>query len=91
MGYAGRFSAHGFRSTASTALNSEALNFRHDWIEFQLAHKEPNKTRAAYNTAQYWDGRVRMMQTWGDVCDKWRAGQSPEPTDNVIPIHAAAA
>ena len=51
MGYAGKFSPHGIRATGSTILNE--LGFRTDVIERQLAHAERNKTRAAYNTAEY--------------------------------------
>ncbi|MEP7209847.1 MAG: integrase arm-type DNA-binding domain-containing protein, partial [Alphaproteobacteria bacterium] len=36
MGYHGRATVHGFRSTASTILNEQQFN--RDWIEMQLAH-----------------------------------------------------
>ena len=38
------------------------------------AHSEPDKVRRAYNRAQYWAERVRMMQWWADYLDscKWR-------------------
>jgi integrase len=47
MGYGGKFAAHGFRATASTMLNE--MGYRTDVIERQLAHKERNAVRAAYN------------------------------------------
>jgi integrase len=71
MGYNGKgtisFSAHGFRTTASTLLNES--NFRPDVIERQLAHKERNQSRASYNRAMYLPERAEMMQYWADFID----------------------
>lgn len=53
--------AHGFRSSASSLLN-EHSPFEHDVIERALAHDDPDKIRRAYNRAEYWEERVRMMQ-----------------------------
>ncbi|MBO4334274.1 MAG: tyrosine-type recombinase/integrase [Desulfovibrio sp.] len=63
-------SVHGFRSTASTLLNG--MGWNPDVIEAQLAHKEPNKIRAAYNRNEYLDQRREMMQAWADYLDKLR-------------------
>jgi integrase len=82
MGYSGEFSAHGFRATASTSLNESGL-FESDWIERQLAHVERNRTRAAYNAAQYLEHRRRMMQWWADKV------LGPTTGNNVLPIRAA--
>ena len=46
-----------------------APRYRHDVIEAQLAHIEPNQVRRAYNRAQYWPERVALMQDWADLCD----------------------
>jgi integrase len=70
MGYHSRATAHGFRSTASTALNEQG--FRREVIETQLAHSERNKVRAAYNHAQYLSERREMMQWWSDYVDRAR-------------------
>ena len=59
--------AHGFRSMASTLLNEQGYDF--DVIEIQLAHVSNNTVRAAYNRAQYWEKRVKMMQEWADYLD----------------------
>jgi len=67
LGYQGKFSAHGFRSTASTILNEQG--WPADVIERQLAHAPRNKVRASYNQAQYLDERSKMMQTWSDFVD----------------------
>jgi len=70
LGYAGKFSAHGFRATASTLLNEKG--YRPDVIERQLAHAERNKVRASYNHATYLDERREMMQDWADFLDEQR-------------------
>lgn len=79
MGYGGKFSAHGFRATASTILNE--MGYRPDVIERQLAHKERNKVRASYNQAEYLAERKTMMQAWADLID-----QMPNDINKVTPI-----
>lgn len=69
MGYEGRAVPHGFRATASSALNESGL-WNPDAIERQLAHKEKNAVRAAYNRAQYLSERKRMMQWYADFIRK---------------------
>jgi integrase len=80
MGYAGKFSAHGFRATASTLLNE--LKYRPDVIERQLAHAERNGSRAAYNRAEYLAERREMMQDWANWID------TLTDNGNVIPIRS---
>jgi len=73
LGYTSEeMTAHGFRSLASTLLNEQG--WHPDLIELQLAHKERNKVRAAYNRAQRLAERRRMMQSWADYLDALRAG-----------------
>lgn len=69
LGYEGKFSAHGFRATASTMLHG--MGFDHRLIEFQLAHKERDKTAASYNQYAYIKERRAMMQQWADMIDQW--------------------
>jgi integrase len=69
--------AHGFRSIASTLLNE--YGWHSDAIERQLAHRERNHVRAAYNRAGHLALRARMMQWWSDAIDALRAGQDPKP------------
>lgn len=68
MGFNGKgtigFTAHGFRGTASTMLHENGS--RTEVIEVQLAHKEPNSVKAAYNKAQYVPERIVLMQHWSD-------------------------
>src|SRR5215213_11991894 len=78
MGYAGQFSPHGIRATGSTILNERG--YRPDVIEYQLAHKERNKTRASYNRAEYLAERREMLQVWADYLDGLMTGA------NVIPL-----
>ena len=81
MGYGGRFSAHGFRATASTILNE--MGYRSDLIERQLAHAERNKVRGGYNWAEYLIERKEMMQVWADLTDSMAKADG-----KVIPIRA---
>ena len=69
-GYAGRMTTHGFRSLFSTVLNESNL-FNPDAIERQLAHVPQNRIRSAYNRAQYWDERVKIMEWYGEKVKEW--------------------
>lgn len=68
LGYRHKMTVHGFRSLASTVLN-EKSGYSHDIIERQLAHKERDAVRAAYNRAEYLDERIMMMDWWSDWID----------------------
>ena len=73
LGYTSdQMTAHGFRAMASTLLNEQG--FPPDVIELQLAHKERNKVRAAYNRAERLAERRKLMQAWADYLDGLRAG-----------------
>ncbi|WP_104489550.1 tyrosine-type recombinase/integrase [Acinetobacter indicus] len=71
-GYTGRMTTHGFRSLFSTVVNESNL-FNPDAIERQLAHVPQNRIRSAYNRAQYWDERVRLMEWYGEQVREWMA------------------
>jgi integrase len=68
LGYRDRHTVHGFRALASTVLNEESP-FDRDVIERQLAHKETDAVRAAYNRAEYLPQRRELMQWWADWLD----------------------
>ncbi len=70
MGYAGRATGHGMRSTFSTWANEHELAFKPDAIERQLAHGPRDKVRSAYNSAKYLPERRRLMTTWADFLDE---------------------
>jgi integrase len=74
LGYAhDDMTGHGFRSMACTLLNEQG--WHPDLIELQLAHKERNKVRAAYNRAQRLPERRTMMQAWSDYLNQLRDGK----------------
>lgn len=73
MGYKDQLTVHGLRRTFSTILNEAGL-FEPDWIEKQLAHEERNKVRAAYNAAEYWEHRVKMMAWWSEYLSRAEVG-----------------
>jgi integrase len=60
---------HGFRSIARTLLD-EALGFRIELIELQLAHEVRDVHRRAYNRTQFLEERRAMMQRWADYLDE---------------------
>lgn len=62
--------AHGFRSSASTILNSSG--FDGEIIELQLAHLTGDEVRRIYNRSKHWPARVSLMQDWADLCDKMK-------------------
>jgi integrase len=74
MGFIGRATVHGFRSTASTILNEHQFN--RDWIEMQLAHSD-GSVRAVYNSAEWLPGRRQMMCWWADYLDRAMRSLSP--------------
>jgi integrase len=67
MGYHGRATIHGFRSTASTILNEN--HFNRDWIEMQLAHFD-GSVRGIYNAAEWLQDRRDMMKWWATYLDR---------------------
>ena len=84
MGYTKEeMTGHGFRSMASTNLYE--LGWKSELVEMQLAHKDPNEVRAAYNHAKYLDERIDMMQAWADYLDNCRED------GKVIPLKRMAA
>lgn len=69
MGYHSKVTVHGFRSTASTIMN-ESGKWHKDWIERQLAHVDEDKVRSAYNAAEYWVQRVKLIAWWNDLIEQ---------------------
>lgn len=70
-GYKDRIVGHGFRHTGSTLLREH--NWRRDYVETQLAHREGG-TAGVYNKAQYLEQRRTMMQWYADYLDALKAG-----------------
>lgn len=65
LGYRGKMTGHGFRALASTVMNGQS-SYKGDVIERQLAHKETDEVRDAYNRAEYLDERIGLMQWYSD-------------------------
>lgn len=65
MGFKGRLVAHGLRSLASSTLN-DTEKFQDKMIEVALAHQEENKSKAAYDRADYLEARREMMEWWSN-------------------------
>lgn len=84
LGYSkDEMTAHGFRSIASTTLNSK--NFNPKWVDFQLAHAENDKTAAAYNHAEYLDFRRVMMTFWADYLEALAFDTDVPPLPACVP------
>lgn len=67
MGYEGRASAHGFRSTFKDWA-SEETDYDNIVSEMALAHKIKDKTEAAYRRGKLLEKRRRLMEAWAEFC-----------------------
>ena len=75
LGYSNQeITPHGFRGMASSLLNESGFN--PDAVERQLAHKDKDPIRGAYNRAHYLKERREMLQQWADMLDQYRAASS---------------
>ena len=78
------YTVHGFRATYSTACNELALA-RRDAIEASLAHRQKDRTEAAYNRAAFLAERKALAAAWCEFIEgRWQA------PDNVIPMQRVA-
>ncbi len=82
MGYKGKATPHGFRSSFSS-LAYDKSEFPNEVIEKCLAHEEKNKVKGAYNRAEYLEQRRQLMQWWGNKL------QALEYGAEIIPISEA--
>jgi integrase len=84
LNYRGKMSTHGFRAVASTVLNEQRglglHSFSPEIIEKQLAHKEPNKVKGAYNRAMYMQERQDLMDYWSNYLEGLRHGKQEPPS-----------
>jgi Phage integrase family. len=68
MGYSGSImTGHGFRAMAATTLSE--IGWASEVIERQLAHKDKNAVRAAYQRSELVAERRKMLQAWADWLD----------------------
>ena len=68
-----RMTLHGFRTIART-IRDEALGFRPNFVEHQLAHSVRDPNGRAYNRTACLPEHCRMMREWTDYHDRLRAG-----------------
>ena len=64
--------SHSFRGIFSTILHEKISEHGFDplIIEMQLAHKEQNQVKAAYNHAKYMSDRIKLMRWWSAYLNK---------------------
>lgn len=74
LGYQGRFSAHGFRATATTLLG--LLGYPDKLVDLQLAHRQRDTSRNPYDHARFIMSRTLLMQDWADILDALTSGHS---------------
>jgi len=60
------------------------MGWRDEVIEIQLAHKDKNQTRAAYNHAKYLPERREMMQAWSDWLEAIEVGSVAEKDPRLV-------
>ena len=60
------------------------MGWRVEVIEMQLAHKDKNQTRAAYNHAKYLPERREMMQAWSDWLEAIEVGSVAEKDPRLV-------
>jgi len=82
LGYGGRFSAHGFRSTATTILG--LLGYPENRVDLQLAHAKKDSSRAPYDHTKYIGSRTLLMQDWADILDALAQGQTAMQVTNAF-------
>jgi integrase len=68
LGYKYKMTGHGFRSLAM-GVCKQALGYRHEPIDRQLAHVPRNSVDRAYDRADYLPERIVMMQEYADYLD----------------------
>ncbi len=83
MGYKGKATPHGFRSSFSSAAY-ESNKFPSEVIEKALAHEERNKIKGAYNRAEYLEQRRQLLQWWGDKLQVLEFGAEIIPIDKAL-------
>jgi integrase len=84
MGYAGKITPHGFRSTFRDWA-AEQTAYPRDVCEQALAHAVGDKTEAAYKRTDLFEKRRRLMADWAEYC------AMPATEGEVVPLKPAVA
>jgi integrase len=84
IGYAGRSTPHGFRSTFRDWAG-DRTTFAREIAEAALAHSVGNEVERAYRRGDAFDKRRRLMEAWADYC-----ASVPAPaSDKVVSMRSA--
>ncbi|MEX3690460.1 tyrosine-type recombinase/integrase [Paraburkholderia sp. BR14263] len=76
IGYSGHeMTGHGFRATGRTLIR-ERLGYEREVVERHLAHGSDEELGDAYDRAQFFDQRRRMIQSWADYLDRLASDKS---------------
>jgi integrase len=75
--------AHGFRSSFRDWA-SERTGFPSEVAEMALAHAVGDKVQAAYRRGDLFDKRRKLMDAWGEFCNK-----PGENTQNIVQLRAS--
>lgn len=75
-GKQGSLTAHGLRSTASTACNE--AGFPSHVVEAALAHLDVSSIAGTYNHAKHLEQRRAMMQWWSEFIEESATGKIPK-------------
>ena len=67
MGYKGKITVHGFRSTFKVWA-SEQTNYSNELSEIALAHKTSGEVEQSYKRTDYLDKRRPLMNDWATYC-----------------------
>ncbi|MFM0079010.1 integrase arm-type DNA-binding domain-containing protein [Paraburkholderia sediminicola] len=95
LGYSGQeMTGHGFRATGRTLIR-ERLGYAKEVVERHLAHGSDEELGDAYDRAQFFFQRQKMVQDWADYLDLLAAQKFPDtsaktPTANPAGSTASA-
>jgi integrase len=69
---------HGFRSTFRDWA-AECTSFPNEVVEMALAHAIHNKVEAAYRRGDLFEKRRRLMDAWGEYCERVQSSATIAP------------
>ena len=84
QGKQGSLTAHGLRSTASTACNE--AGFPGYVVEAALAHLDVSSIAGIYNHAKHLEQRRNMMQWWSNLIEEAGSGIKPKIAGSALQI-----
>lgn len=88
MGFANEATVHGFRSSFKNWC-AEVAGVRDEISEAALAHKIPDKVRAAYLRTDFFDQRRSLMKSWAHYCANVEAFLADDRTKSRAGVEVA--